>query len=166
MTQEILKWKLFSFSLLERAKKWYAHSVGGVNGNWDELRDNICLTFFPLFRIADLRIKILTFKHREKETLGAAWARFTSLTNSGPNLFLPDHVLHYHFYRGLNKEAAPHLDIASGGSFTHKLIDEAGGVLGILNANRKICKRTDTDVAFTREYYRVSIFHRERECTN
>ena len=39
-------------------------------------------------------------------------------------------------------------------------------LLGILNANRKIRKRTDTDVAFTWEYSRVSIFHRERECTN
>jgi len=39
-------------------------------------------------------------------------------------------------------------------------------LLGILNANRKIRKHTDTDVAFTREYFRVSIFHRERECTN
>jgi len=39
-------------------------------------------------------------------------------------------------------------------------------LLGILNANRKIRKRTDTGVAFTREYSRVSIFHRERECTN
>jgi len=39
-------------------------------------------------------------------------------------------------------------------------------LLGILNANRKIRKRTDTDVAFTREYSRVSIFHREREFTN
>jgi len=39
-------------------------------------------------------------------------------------------------------------------------------VLGILNANRKIRKRTDTDVAFTGEYSRVSIFHRECECTN
>jgi len=24
---------LFPFSLLGRAKKWYAHTVGGVNGN-------------------------------------------------------------------------------------------------------------------------------------
>jgi len=39
-------------------------------------------------------------------------------------------------------------------------------MLGILNANRKIRKRTDTDVAFTQEYSRVSIFHTERECTN
>ena len=43
---------------------------------------------------------------------------------------------------------------------------KTGRVLGILNANKKIRKRTDTDVAFTREYSRVSIFHRERECTN
>ena len=45
-------------------------------------------------------------------------------------------------------------------------MDLPRGLLGILNANRKIRKRTDTDVAFTREYSRVSIFHRERECTN
>jgi hypothetical protein len=48
MTQETLKWKLFMFSLLGRAKQWYAHFVRGVNGNWDELRDKFCHAFFPL----------------------------------------------------------------------------------------------------------------------
>ena len=33
MTQETLKWKLFPFSLLGRAKKWYAHSIREANGN-------------------------------------------------------------------------------------------------------------------------------------
>ena len=37
MTQETIKWKLFSFSLLGIEKQWYAHNVGGVKGNWDEL---------------------------------------------------------------------------------------------------------------------------------
>jgi len=36
-TQGTIKWKLFPFSLLGRAKQWYAHSVGGLNGNWEEL---------------------------------------------------------------------------------------------------------------------------------
>jgi hypothetical protein len=129
MTQETLTWKLFPFSLLGRAKKWYAHSIRDVNGNCDELRDKFCLAFFSLFRIDDLRIEVLTFKQKEKETLGAAWARFTSLINSSPNIALPDHVLHYHFYRGLSKEAALHLDIASGGSFSHKLISEGKAIL-------------------------------------
>jgi hypothetical protein len=62
MTHETIKWKLFLFSLFERAKQWYAHTVGGVHGNWDELRDKFCPAFFPLSGIAGLRIEILTFQ--------------------------------------------------------------------------------------------------------
>ena len=112
-----------------RAKQWYAHAVGGVHGNWDELRDKFCLAFFPLSRIAALRIEILTFQQKEKETLEVAWARFTNLINAGPNLSLPDHVLLHHFHLGLSKEAALHLDISSGGSFTHNTIGEGKVIL-------------------------------------
>jgi len=36
-------------------------------------------------------------------------------------------------------------------------------MLGILSAHRKIHKRMDTDVAFTRKYSKLSIFHGECE---
>ena len=72
MTHETLKWKVFSFSLSERAKQWYAHTIRSVNGDWDELRDKFCLAFFLIFRIITLRLEILTFQQKEKETLGAA----------------------------------------------------------------------------------------------
>jgi len=124
MTQETIKWKMFLFSLLGRAKQWYDHTIGGVNGNWDELWDKFYLAFFPLSRIAALWIEVLTCEQKEKETLGAAWARFISLIKSGPNLSLPDHVLLHHFHLGLSKEAALHLDISLGGSFSHKTISE------------------------------------------
>ena len=77
MAQETLQWKLFPFSLNERARQWYAHNVGKVNREWEELRDRFCLTFFPISRIASLRKEILDFRQDEKETLGTAWARFT-----------------------------------------------------------------------------------------
>jgi len=48
ITQETLKWKLFPFFLIGRAKQWYTHTVGGVNGNWEELRFKFGLAFFPL----------------------------------------------------------------------------------------------------------------------
>jgi hypothetical protein len=48
MPQETLRWKLFPFSLDERAKQWYAHNVGMVAGDWDELRNRFCLAFFPI----------------------------------------------------------------------------------------------------------------------
>jgi len=33
MSQETLRWKLFPFSLEEKAKQWYAHNVGKVKGD-------------------------------------------------------------------------------------------------------------------------------------
>jgi hypothetical protein len=97
MAQETLRWKLFPFSLDERAKQWYALNVGKVNGEWDELRDMFCLVFFLIFRIASLQKEILDFHQDEKKTLGAAWARFSQLTHASPELSIPDHMLLQHF---------------------------------------------------------------------
>ena len=72
MAQETLRWKFFPFSLSERARQWYAHNVGKVNGEWEELRDRFYLAFFPISRIASLRKEILDFRQDKKESLGAA----------------------------------------------------------------------------------------------
>ena len=45
MTQEILRWKLFPFSLTGKAKQWYTHVVERTNGDWDELKEKFCLPF-------------------------------------------------------------------------------------------------------------------------
>jgi hypothetical protein len=113
---------------LGKAKQGYAHSIQDVNGDWDELRKNFSLAFFSPSQVNTLRIEILTFQQKE-ETLGAAWARFTSLKNTGPDLSLPDHVLLNHFHHGLSKEAAFHLDLSSGGSFTHMSFSEREAIL-------------------------------------
>jgi hypothetical protein len=47
MTQETLRWKLFSFSLTGRAKQWYTNTVESTNRDWDELKDKFCLAFSP-----------------------------------------------------------------------------------------------------------------------
>jgi hypothetical protein len=54
MSQETLHWKLFPFSLHERARQWYDHNIGKVNGDWEELRNKFYLAFFPISRIATL----------------------------------------------------------------------------------------------------------------
>ena len=48
---------------------------------------------------------------------------------SGPNLFIPNHVLLQHFWLGLSKESTLQLDIAVGGSFTHKTMAEGEAIL-------------------------------------
>jgi hypothetical protein len=47
----------------------------------------------------------------------------------GLDLSLPNHILLNHFHYGLSKEAAFHLDLASGGSFTHMSFSEGEAIL-------------------------------------
>jgi hypothetical protein len=55
---------------------------------------------------------------------------------------LPENILLEHFYLGLNKEAALHLDTASGGSFSHETINEGKAIL------EKILENTPYTVIF------------------
>ena len=104
MSHETLKWKLFLFSLTGRAKHWYTRTIGSVQGDSEALCSSFCLSFFPISRVVSLRIEVMSFKQREKESLGVAWARFNDLVNSGPDLAIQDHTLLQHFYMGLSGE--------------------------------------------------------------
>ena len=120
MTQENLKWTLFPFSLMEKAKQWYTHAVESTNVDWDKLKDKFCLVFFPMSRIVSLPRAILDFKQYEKESIGAAWARFSALIHDGLDMSLPDSILLQLFYLGIDIDADLCLDMTAGGCFTHK----------------------------------------------
>jgi hypothetical protein len=62
----------------------------------------------------------LTFRQKEKESIGAAWASLSLLAQFGPDLFVHDDLLLQHLYTGLNKEDAQYLDVTAGGSFSRK----------------------------------------------
>jgi hypothetical protein len=70
---DALKWKLFPFSLKDKARTWYFRHVHEAEGKWSILQDRFCLRYFPLKKIADLRRKVITFEQEDHEPLGAAW---------------------------------------------------------------------------------------------
>ena len=100
MSQESLRWKLFPFSLVGKAEQWYTHNVRGTIHDWEELRDDFCLSFSSASHTASLRSEILAFEQVEKETVGAAWARFSCLLASSPDWSIPDDVALHIFYTG------------------------------------------------------------------
>ena len=106
MSHETLKWKLFPFSLMGRAKHWYTRTVGSVQGDWKALCSSFCLSFFSISGVVSLRIEVLSFKQKEKESLGVVWAHFNGLVNSSPDLAIQDPMLLQHFYMGLSGETA------------------------------------------------------------
>ena len=119
MTQETLKWKLFPFSLISFARRWYDQHVASMEGSWERLRAAFCLDFFPLSRTISLRREIFCFEQSEGETIGAAWSRFKILLWSGPDMTIPDEVIIQHFFAGLSSAAGQYLNLACGGSFVH-----------------------------------------------
>ena len=54
MLDETLRWKLFSFSLIGKAKRWYKKTIGSRQGVWEALCSSLCLYFFPISRVVSL----------------------------------------------------------------------------------------------------------------
>ena len=106
MTQEVLRWKLFPFSLIRRAEQWYTLTIGNMNGDWEELRADFCHSFSLIKRINSLPIDILDFEQLEKESIGAAWARFLCLLASSSDLSIPDDASLNIFCSGLDMKSA------------------------------------------------------------
>ena len=129
MSNETLRWKLFPFSLKGRARTWYDRTVESKQGDWGSLRSSFCIDFFPIRKVVDVRVKILTFKQLDKESLALAWDHFNLLLESGPDLELQDHVLLQHFYTGLDTTTTEYLTLASGGSFLHLTVEDARKIL-------------------------------------
>jgi hypothetical protein len=133
MTQETLRWKMYPFSLTKKAKQWYIRSVGSMSGDWEKLRVDFCSSFFLLKCINSLLMDILDFEQLEKESLGAAWARFLRLLASNPHLFITEGVSLYIFCSCLDMKSARELDIIVGGSFEGKTTKEGREILGTLS---------------------------------
>jgi hypothetical protein len=79
MSDETLRWKLFSLSLMGRDKHWYTLTIGNNQGDWEALCSSFCLQFFSIYRVFKLCIEVLTSKQKKKESLGKAWECFSAL---------------------------------------------------------------------------------------
>jgi hypothetical protein len=85
---------------------------------------------------------MLTFRQKEKESIGAAWARLSLLAQSGPDLSQLDHLLLQHLNMGLSEEDAHYLDVTARGSFSHKTPAKGREILNkIMEKTSFVCKR-------------------------
>jgi hypothetical protein len=106
-----------------------------MKGNWETLHVDFCMDFYPLSKVVNLRIKIISFKQGDNESMGSSWEHFELLCKSGPDLSLQDHILLSTFHIGLNKESRAYLNISSHGSFIHLTSSEARTVLNNILAS-------------------------------
>jgi hypothetical protein len=69
ISDKTLRWKLFLFSLMGRAKHWYNQTVESMQGDWKALCSRFWLSFFPISRVVSLQKEVLNFRQLEKNLL-------------------------------------------------------------------------------------------------
>ena len=55
------QWNLFPYSLTGEAKRWYALASYEAKGNWSDLMKKLCMKFFPISKVQDLRKRVINF---------------------------------------------------------------------------------------------------------
>ena len=78
---------------MEKAKCWYNLTIESRQEDWEALCSSFCLQFFPISRVVKLRLEVLSFRQKKKESLGMTWEHFNTLINTGPDLAIQDPIL-------------------------------------------------------------------------
>lgn len=100
-TEEVIRLKLFQFSLKEKAKAWLNSLRSRSIGTWQEMQTEFLKKFFPLHRTNALKRQIMNFSQKESETFYQCWERFKDLLNSCPRYGYEHwHVIRF-FYESL-----------------------------------------------------------------
>jgi hypothetical protein len=126
----IIKLKLFRFSLRGRAKDWLLSLPRNSIDSWDKCKDAFIGKYYPPAKIITLRSDIMKFRQFDNEHVAQAWKIMKSMIKNCPTHGLTTWMIVQTFYAGLNFSSRNLLDSAAGGTFmsltlgaTTKLLD-------------------------------------------
>src|SRR3954469_3140414 len=143
---DIVKLKLFPFSLRDEAKIWLQSLPKNSIDSWDKCKDAFIGNYYPPAKIIQLRSFIMNFKQLDNEHVAQAWERMKSLVKNCPTHGLTTWMVIQTFYAVLSFTSRNMLDSAEGGTFMSttfgaatKLLDEM-----MLNYSQWHTKRSPT----------------------
>src|SRR4051795_11316886 len=122
---DIVKLKLFPFSLRGRAKDWLLSLPRNSIDSWVKCKDAFIGKYYPPAKIISLRSDITKFRQSDSEHVAQAWERIKSLVKNCPTHGLTTWMIIQTFYAGLNFSSRNLLDSAAGGTFMTITLGEA-----------------------------------------
>src|SRR3954466_15569858 len=114
---DIIKLKLFPFSLRGRAKDWLLSLPINSIDSWVKCKDAFMGKYYPPAKIISLRSDIMKFRQYDNEHVAQAWERMKSLVKNCPTHGLTTWMIIQTFYAGLNFSSRNLFDSAAGGTF-------------------------------------------------
>src|SRR5215216_4567209 len=132
---DIVNFKLFPFSLRDRAKIWFSSLPRNSIDSSDKCKDDFITKYFPPAKIISLRTQIMNFKQPEHEHVAQSWERMKLMLRNclthGLNLWM---IIQF-FYAGMNFVSRNLLDSAAGGNFMEITLGEATNLLDNIMEN-------------------------------
>ena len=81
---DVIKLKLFPFSLRDRAKTWFSSLPKNSIDSWDKCKDAYISKYFPPAKIISLRNDIMNFKQLDNEHVAQYWERMKLMIRNCP----------------------------------------------------------------------------------
>src|SRR4051812_22283055 len=132
---DIVKLKLFPFSLRGRAKEWLQSLPKNSIDSWDKCKDAFIGKYYPPAKIIQLISNIMNFRQLDNEHVAQAWERMKYLVKNCPTHCLTTWMVIQTFCAGLNFTSRNLLDSSAGGTFMSTTLGAATRLLDDMMLN-------------------------------
>ncbi|KAL4340439.1 hypothetical protein GQ457_08G034750 [Hibiscus cannabinus] len=133
--EDVLKLKLFPYSLRDRARMWLNSASPGSLQSWADLCQSFLLRYNPPNMNARFRNEITSFHQADDESMYEAWDRYKKLFQKFHMHGFNDWMQVEIFYQGVNTPTRMMLDAAENGTILDKSAEEAFEILDRLANN-------------------------------
>ncbi|KAF5468699.1 hypothetical protein F2P56_012835 [Juglans regia] len=133
--EEVIRLKLFHFSLKDKAKTWLNSLRPRSIGTWQEMQTEFLKKFFPMHRTNALKRQIMNFAQKDTETFYQCWGRFKDLLNACPHHTYENWRIISFFYEGLQPKMRQFVETMYNGEFFNKEPEEAFEYFDYLSEN-------------------------------
>ncbi|XP_028792057.1 uncharacterized protein LOC114747879 [Neltuma alba] len=132
---DVIRLRLFPYSLQGKAKEWLNNLEEGSISSWDDLEEKFRSRFFPHNKIVDARAKLMNFSQQFDEHLYEAWERFKLLVRQSPGHNQEKWVLLQIFSSRLTPESKSELNAVTNGGITKQPVNHVWSCLDDLAAD-------------------------------
>ncbi|KAJ9705668.1 hypothetical protein PVL29_003640 [Vitis rotundifolia] len=130
---DLMRLKLFPFTLKDKAKIWLNSLRPRSIRNWVDLQAEFLKKFFPTHRTNGLKRQISNFSAKENEKFYECWERYMEAINACPHHGFDTWLLVSYFYDGMSSSMKQILETMCGGDFMSKNSEEAMDLLSYVS---------------------------------
>ncbi|KAL4336159.1 hypothetical protein GQ457_07G008540 [Hibiscus cannabinus] len=133
--EDVLRLKLFPYSMRDKASVWFNSIPSGYVESWDGVCRNLIIRYSSTVMTDKLRNDITSFRQTDDESMYKAWDRYKELFRKCPTHKFNEWTKVIMFYNGVNVPTRMMLDASANGTLLDKSVDEAFKILDQLAIN-------------------------------